>query len=124
MRRVSSLRQIFACVYADCRIVDKEGHDIVMTNLQTYSGKQVWRGPDMVEGSHWAHTFTSHEIKTLKEAADSVIDREIVSLGVADFDLRELDAILEKIPLASIGPFVRVLVYPSHRIPLVIYSVM
>ena len=77
--------------------MDKEGHDIVMTNLQTYSGKQVWRGPDMVERSHWAHTFTSHEIKTLKEAADSVIDREIVSLGVADFDLRELDTILEKI---------------------------
>ena len=66
-----------------------------MTNLQTYTGNHVWRGPDIAESSKWAHTFTSQEIKTLKDAADAVIDREIVSLGSDDFDLCELDTVLQ-----------------------------
>jgi hypothetical protein len=66
-----------------------------VTNLQTYTGNHVWRGPDIAESSKWAHTFTSQEIKTLKDAADAVIDREIVSLGSDDFDLCELDTVLQ-----------------------------
>ena len=45
--------------------------------------------------SQWAHTFTSQEIKTLKDAADAVFDREIVSLDADDFDLCELDTVLQ-----------------------------